>query len=65
MNSEQIIQQAANWLTRLHDEDVTDADRQAFNTWCEATRAMPWPSTVCVRYGAASTACPHNRRAAP
>ena len=36
MNSEQIIQQAANWLTRLHDEDVTDADRQAFNTWCEA-----------------------------
>ncbi|QHF45471.1 iron dicitrate transport regulator FecR [Pseudomonas sp. S35] len=36
MNAEQIIQQAANWLTRLHDEDVTDADRQAFNTWCEA-----------------------------
>lgn len=36
MNSEQIIQQAANWLTRLHDEDVTDADRQAFTTWCEA-----------------------------
>lgn len=36
MNSEQIIQQAAHWLTRLHDEDVTDADRQAFNTWCQA-----------------------------
>jgi transmembrane sensor len=36
MNAEQIIQQAANWLTRLHDEDVTDADREAFNTWCQA-----------------------------
>ncbi|MFB3306321.1 FecR domain-containing protein [Pseudomonas sp. AMR01] len=36
MNSEQIIQQAANWLTRLHDEDVSEADRQAFATWCEA-----------------------------
>ena len=36
MTSEQIIQQAANWLTRLHDEDVTDADRQAFHTWCDA-----------------------------
>lgn len=36
MGSEQIIQQAANWLTRLHDEDVSDADRQAFHTWCEA-----------------------------
>ena len=36
MNSEQIIQQAANWLTRLHDEDVSDAERRAFNAWCEA-----------------------------
>lgn len=36
MNSEQIIQQAANWLTRLHDEDVSDAERRAFNTWCQA-----------------------------
>ena len=36
MNSEHIIQQAANWLTRLHDEDVTDADRRAFDTWCQA-----------------------------
>jgi transmembrane sensor len=36
MGSEQIIQQAANWLTRLHDEDVSDVDRQAFHAWCEA-----------------------------
>jgi len=36
MSSEQIIQQAANWLTRLHDEDVSDTDRQAFNAWCQA-----------------------------
>ncbi len=36
MSSEQIIQQAANWLTRLHDEDVSDAERRAFNAWCEA-----------------------------
>jgi transmembrane sensor len=36
MNSEQIIQQAANWLTRLHDEEVSDAERQAFNAWCQA-----------------------------
>ncbi|MBO0494999.1 FecR family protein [Pseudomonas sp. Marseille-Q1929] len=36
MTSEQIIQQAANWLTRLHDEDVTEADHQAFHTWCDA-----------------------------
>ncbi|MEB0109246.1 FecR family protein [Pseudomonas sp. MH9.3] len=36
MSSEQIIQQAANWLTRLHDADVTDAERQAFNRWCQA-----------------------------
>lgn len=35
MSSEQIIQQAANWLTRLHDEDVSDTDRQ-FNAWCQA-----------------------------
>lgn len=36
MSSEQIIQQAANWLTRLHDEDFSDAERQAFNAWCQA-----------------------------
>lgn len=36
MTSEQIIQQAANWLTRLHDEDVTEADRHAFDNWCQA-----------------------------
>ena len=36
MSSEHIIQQAANWLTRLHDEDVTDADRRAFDAWCQA-----------------------------
>lgn len=36
MTSEQIIQQAANWLTRLHDEDFTEADRRAFDTWCQA-----------------------------
>ncbi|MGY2505520.1 DUF4880 domain-containing protein, partial [Pseudomonas azotoformans] len=29
MSSEQIIQQAAQWLTRLHDENVNEADRQA------------------------------------
>jgi len=36
MNCEHIIQQAANWLTRLHDEDVSDAERQAFRAWCDA-----------------------------
>ena len=36
MTSEQIIQQAANWLTRLHDEDVTEADRHAFDAWCQS-----------------------------
>lgn len=36
MSSEQIIQQAAQWLTRLHDENVTEADHQAFNTWRQA-----------------------------
>lgn len=36
MSSEQIIQQAANWLTRLHDEDVSEAERRAFETWCQA-----------------------------
>ncbi|MCS4250577.1 FecR family protein [Pseudomonas sp. BIGb0164] len=36
MSTEQIIQQAANWLTRLHDEDVSDADRHAFHAWCQA-----------------------------
>ena len=36
MTSEHIIQQAANWLTRLHDEDVTEADRHAFDAWCQA-----------------------------
>lgn len=36
MSTEHIIQQAANWLTRLHDEDVTDAERHAFETWRQA-----------------------------
>ncbi|MGF6098588.1 FecR family protein [Pseudomonas sp. 18175] len=36
MSTEHIIEQAANWLTRLHDEHVTDADRRAFDTWCQA-----------------------------
>ncbi|MCK6188319.1 FecR family protein [Pseudomonas sp. EYE_354] len=36
MSTEHIIQQAADWLTRLHDEDVTDADRHAFDAWCQA-----------------------------
>jgi transmembrane sensor len=36
MSAEQIIQQAANWLTRLHDEDVTHTDRRAFESWCQA-----------------------------
>ena len=36
MSTEHIIEQAANWLTRLHDEDVTDTDRRAFDTWCQA-----------------------------
>lgn len=36
MSSEQIIQQAANWLTRLHDETVSDAEREDFHRWCEA-----------------------------
>ncbi|MPQ84979.1 FecR family protein [Pseudomonas sp. MAFF 730085] len=36
MNSEHIIQQAANWLTQLQDENVSDADRQAYTTWYHA-----------------------------
>ena len=36
MSTEHIIQQAANWLTRLHDEDVSESERQAFNAWCQA-----------------------------
>jgi len=35
MSTEHIIQQAANWLTRLHDEDVSESERQAFNAWCQ------------------------------
>lgn len=31
MSTEHIIQQAANWLTRLHDEGVSESERQAFN----------------------------------
>lgn len=34
--SEQMINAAAYWLTLLHDDLSTDADRQAFETWCEA-----------------------------
>jgi len=36
MSTDHIIQQAANWLTRLHDEDVSESERQAFNAWCQA-----------------------------
>jgi transmembrane sensor len=34
--SEQMINAAAYWLALLHDDLSTDADRQAFETWCEA-----------------------------
>jgi transmembrane sensor len=34
--SEKMIHEAANWLTLLHDELSTAADRQAFDAWCEA-----------------------------
>ncbi|WP_410018010.1 MULTISPECIES: FecR family protein [unclassified Pseudomonas] len=32
---EQIISEAARWLALLHDDEVTDADREAFETWCQ------------------------------
>lgn len=40
--SEQMISEAAYWLTLLNDELATDADRQAFELWCAADpqRAM-------------------------
>lgn len=34
--SEQIIHEAAHWLTLLHDEPVSDTDREAFDVWCRA-----------------------------
>lgn len=36
MSSEQIIIEAARWLTLLHDDHVTEADRAAFEKWCQA-----------------------------
>ncbi len=36
MSSEQIISEAARWLTLLHDDHVTEADRAAFEKWCQA-----------------------------
>ncbi|MCK8669085.1 FecR family protein [Pseudomonas azerbaijanoccidens] len=34
--TEQMIAEAAQWLTLLHDEAVSDTDREAFNAWCNA-----------------------------
>lgn len=34
--SEQMILEAAYWLTLLHDDLATEADRAAFDVWCEA-----------------------------
>lgn len=34
--SESMIGQAAHWLALLHDDDVSSADRQAFNAWRHA-----------------------------
>ena len=65
MSSEQIIQQAAQWLTRLHDENVTEADHQAFNTWRQADRGTLWPSNAWAQYGAASTRCRPSPHALP
>ncbi|WP_225934161.1 FecR family protein [Pseudomonas azerbaijanoccidentalis] len=31
-----MIAEAAQWLTLLHDEAVSDTDREAFNAWCKA-----------------------------
>lgn len=31
-----MINEAAQWLTRLHDEQVTEADRAACAAWCQA-----------------------------
>lgn len=35
MKPEQIINDAARWLTLLHDDEATDADRAAFAAWCQ------------------------------
>lgn len=34
--SEQIINEAARWLTLLHDDSASAADQAAFGAWCEA-----------------------------
>jgi transmembrane sensor len=34
--SEQIISEAARWLTLLHDDSASAADHAAFAAWCEA-----------------------------
>jgi len=36
VSSEQIISEAARWLTLLHDDAVTEADRAAFERWRQA-----------------------------
>ncbi|WP_432755611.1 FecR family protein [Pseudomonas sp. WMBT8] len=36
MPAEQIVSEAARWLALLNDEDVSAADRQAFEAWCAA-----------------------------
>ncbi|MFC6339849.1 DUF4880 domain-containing protein [Pseudomonas sp. CCM 7891] len=35
MSNEQIISEAARWLTLLHDDQVSEADRKAFEAWCQ------------------------------
>lgn len=65
MNAEQIIQQAANWLTRLHDEDVSDAERHAFNTWCQADPRHAVAIERMRSLWVASIRCPRNRHASP
>jgi len=35
-SSEHVISEAARWLTLLHDDPVTEADRTAFDAWCQA-----------------------------
>lgn len=34
--TEQMITETAHWLALLHDERVTEADREAFEAWCKA-----------------------------
>jgi transmembrane sensor len=34
--TEQMIAEAARWLTLLHDEAAGDSDHEAFDAWCKA-----------------------------